>query len=399
MKKRWTGAFLAAAIVAVTGCYYLQGPINERVSTTPTVERPYVIEPKTIMAADVNMAYMEAGSGPDVILIHGGVIPMNAGESMGITMWADLSSVFIGYLPLSQSLLHAGAVATADSWNYNIRTLADAGYHVVAPDLPGFGGSDKPDIDYETKDFVRYLAAFMDEMGIEKAVLVGHGLGGKIAAAYTLENRDRVNKLVLVDSFGSKDSFSLHDLPRWAGPKYIQYEKAAKVNVLLPTVRKIYGNWETPLENALYSTLNQQVNNASINTRKNIIAQREGNSKDFIEKVTDYKLRAVTSEEMRKETEAVHKALMATGEGDLPDRLHEIKVPVLIIRGQYDPIITEEEALYMDFSIPISNYLKYSYSGHYPMVEQTDKFNHDVLNFLKADFPEAGSKQTAKAEE
>ncbi|MFO8056814.1 MAG: alpha/beta hydrolase [bacterium] len=393
MKRSRMIAFVVLAALAVGGCYYLEGPINERVSTTPPVQRPYVIEPKTVMAADANMAYMEAGSGPDVVLIHGGVIPMHAGESLAINPLADISSIFIGYLPLSQSLLHSGAVATADSWNYNIQALAEAGFHVVAPDLPGFGASDKPDKDYTLEDFTGYLAAFMDEMGMEKASLVGHGLGGKIAAQYALENPDRVNKLVLVDSFGGKDSFSLHDLPRWAGPKYIQYEKAAKVNVLLPTVKKMYGSWEKPLQNAMYSTLNQDVKHASLATRKNIIAQREGNSKEFIENVTDYKMRALTSEEMRKEVEAAHKALMVTGEGDLADNLSKIRAPVLIIRGQYDPIITEDEALYMDYELPVSNYHKYSYSGHYPMVEETEKFNYDLINFLNAEFPEVKEKE------
>jgi len=388
MKKSWIGAFLLVTMATLTSCYFLQGPINERVETTPPVERPYVIEPKTVMAADVNMAYMEAGSGPDVVLIHGGVIPMNVGESLGMHAWADVSSVFIGYLPMSQSLLHAGAVSTADSWNYNIRAIADAGYHVVAPDLPGFGASDKPDIDYTTEDFVHYLIAFMDELNIESAVLVGHGIGGKIALALTLENSDRVSKVVLVNSFGSKDSFSLHDIPRWAGPKYIQHEKAAKINVLLPTVRKVLGSWEGPLEELMYDTLNQQVDNASFSTRKNIIAQREGHSKEFIEQVTDYKLRALTSEEIRKETEAVHKSLMETGEGDIPNRLPQVLVPVLIIRGQYDPVITEEEARYMEFAFPESTYIRYPYSGHYPMVEETEQFNSDILNFLRSEYPE-----------
>ena len=74
-------------------------------------------------------------------------------------------------IPKFTRFLATGAVSTADTWNYNIKAIADSGFHVVALDLPGFGGSDKPNLQYKVEDFVLYLDGFMTGKGIETAAL------------------------------------------------------------------------------------------------------------------------------------------------------------------------------------------------------------------------------------
>jgi pimeloyl-ACP methyl ester carboxylesterase len=69
---------------------------------------------------------------------------------------------------------------------------------VYALDLKGFGESDIPKSGYQMTDFVDMLHDFFDALGITKAVLVGHSMGGTIAMLFTLDYPERVAKLVLV---------------------------------------------------------------------------------------------------------------------------------------------------------------------------------------------------------
>jgi len=108
--------------------------------------------------------YVEAGSGPAVVLLHG-----------------------------------LGGDAT--NWQSTIPALA-AAFHVYALDQIGFGQSDKPLVNYRVQTLVDFLDAFFTKAGIEKASLVGNSLGGWAAAAFTVAHPDKVEKLVLVDAAG-----------------------------------------------------------------------------------------------------------------------------------------------------------------------------------------------------
>src|SRR5436305_1349763 len=82
-------------------------------------------------------------------------------------------------------LLLPGIVATHRYFARNIGPLAER-YRVLAPDLPGFGRSDKPDAPYTTEWFVGQVCRFLDRKGIDRAHLVGNSLGGQIAMATAL---------------------------------------------------------------------------------------------------------------------------------------------------------------------------------------------------------------------
>ena len=80
-------------------------------------------------------------------------------------------------------------------------------FHTIAVDLIGFGGSDKPNTaDYTIKGFSKFIVDFLRErIGIkenEKISIVGHSLGGYIAAEVSIENKNLIEKLVLIDSSG-----------------------------------------------------------------------------------------------------------------------------------------------------------------------------------------------------
>lgn len=119
---------------------------------------------KEVLVFGQKIQYVEAGSGPTVILLHG---------------------------------LGGSSVV----WNFNIGPLAEK-YHVVVPDQIGFGKSDKPLVNYRIRTYVDFLDQFCKQLKIERATLVGNSMGGWIAAMFTAAFPDRVDKLVLVDAAG-----------------------------------------------------------------------------------------------------------------------------------------------------------------------------------------------------
>jgi pimeloyl-ACP methyl ester carboxylesterase len=75
-------------------------------------------------------------------------------------------------------LLCHGFPELAYAWRNQIDALAEAGFHVVAPDLPGYGRSDKPDVAYDIEFVNGCLAGLVTALGHERAVLAGHDWGG-----------------------------------------------------------------------------------------------------------------------------------------------------------------------------------------------------------------------------
>lgn len=119
---------------------------------------------KEVLVFGQKIQYVEAGSGPTVILLHG------LGGS-----W--------------------------QAWQLNIGPLA-AKYRVIVPDQIGFGKSDKPLVNYRIRTYVDFLDQFCKQLKIERASLVGNSMGGWIATMFTAAFPDRVDKLVLVDAAG-----------------------------------------------------------------------------------------------------------------------------------------------------------------------------------------------------
>ena len=119
---------------------------------------------KEVLVFGQKIQYVEAGSGPTVILLHG-----------------------LG--------------GSSQVWNFNIGPLAEK-FHVVVPDQIGFGKSDKPLVNYRIRTYVDFLDQFCKQLKIERATLVGNSMGGWIAAMFTASFPDRVDKLVLVDAAG-----------------------------------------------------------------------------------------------------------------------------------------------------------------------------------------------------
>ena len=103
-------------------------------------------------------------------------------------------------------LLIHGFISSTLIWDEVFLPLAAAGFRVIAPDLPGYGYSDKPrHAEYTIESQARAVVGLMDRLGIEKAALVGASYGGAIAAAIALDHPERVSHLVLIGAVSSDE--------------------------------------------------------------------------------------------------------------------------------------------------------------------------------------------------
>ena len=127
-----------------------------------------------------------------------------------------------------------GLGSSAERW-LDIPEALSNYYHTIAVDLIGFGLSDKPaDINYTIENFAEFIFEFIEKKGLnkhdKKITLVGHSLGGYIAAEFAIRNKGLIEKLVLIDSSG---------FLREPTPLLEQYLYAAK-NATYDNVRNVF---------------------------------------------------------------------------------------------------------------------------------------------------------------
>ena len=97
-------------------------------------------------------------------------------------------------------LLH-GMAGSSQTWRPLMRSLA-RNFRVIAPDLLGHGSSTKPRSDYSLGAFAVLVRDLLDELGIARATIVGHSLGGGIAMQFIYQHPDYGRRLVLIGSGG-----------------------------------------------------------------------------------------------------------------------------------------------------------------------------------------------------
>ena len=131
-------------------------------------------------------------------------------------------------------------------WRHQIPVLTDAGYRVVAPDLKGYGRSDKPESvsKYAIAEMAEDMLAVMDSAGIERAHLVGHDWGAGIAWYLAIRSPDRIRSLVAL-SVGYPTAFREAGLRQLEKSWYMllfQFEGIAE-KWLSGNDWKTLGNW------------------------------------------------------------------------------------------------------------------------------------------------------------
>lgn len=116
----------------------------------------------------------------------------------------DVDGLLTNYLTAGEGpplvLLHALGQSSLD-WRWVIPELGRT-HRVFAPDLPGFGDSAKPAADYSPAFFTRFVVAYLDTLGIERAMVAGSSLGGLVALRLALSQSAYVSSLSLIGSVG-----------------------------------------------------------------------------------------------------------------------------------------------------------------------------------------------------
>ncbi|KWW98966.1 2-hydroxymuconic semialdehyde hydrolase [Carbonactinospora thermoautotrophica] len=122
----------------------------------------------SVVARGIRTNYLEAGSGPPVVLVHG--------SGPGVSAYAN--------------------------WRLTMPALAER-FRVLAPDMVGFGYTERPaGLRYDVETWTDHLVGFLDALGLARVNLVGNSFGGAIALRVAARHPDRVDRLVLMGSVG-----------------------------------------------------------------------------------------------------------------------------------------------------------------------------------------------------
>ena len=326
------GKALKVAIVCLfvlgTAC---SGPFNRKAPYTP---REYKYPSQYVNVNGLTMCYIETGKGEKTILfIHG-----------------------LG-----------GSIS---NWEYNIDAFA-AKYHVIAIDLPGHGNSDKPELPYSVKLDADYVYRFMKEKNIEKAVLVGHSMGGQIATLVSLAHPEMVEKLVLAAPSGA--DVYLPSTMKWFGER--QYIRRAAM-VAVGVSPASYPRFEMMMWRYLERDGKHNYATALV------YDAHSHPTEEFLKAELKYDYDFIVSPEFPKFAEAYTKSAASIPVDFIRDELQNVKVPALIVWGRSDGIVPFENAVLFNDGIPVSMMALFPDCGHLSMVEQPDRFNRVVMEFV-----------------
>jgi pimeloyl-ACP methyl ester carboxylesterase len=146
-------------------------------------------------------------------------------------------------------LLH-GKNFCAATWESQIRALNAAGYRVIAPDQIGFCKSSKPAAyQFTFRQLAENTHALLEQLGVERPILVGHSTGGMLAAHYALLYPKAVEQLVLVNPVGLED-WSAKGLPPISLAQWYQRELKVSAESIRAYETATYyaGRWEDRYE-------------------------------------------------------------------------------------------------------------------------------------------------------
>jgi 2-hydroxymuconate-semialdehyde hydrolase len=247
-------------------------------------------------------------------------------------------------------LIH-GYTASLYVWKTVAPMLADAGFHIVALDLLGFGYSEKPSwFDYAISSQARVVARFMNRLGIGRATIIGSSYGGAVAATLALDYPERVEKLVLVDTV-CNDNLKNHPILKLAA---------------VPGV----GEALTPflIDSRAFQRYRMRGTLAPANH----------------ELITDERVEGI----LRPLTAAdAHHSLLATSRAWSACRIeqdaHLINQPTLIIWGADDKVIPPDDGHRLHDSILHSRFVILKDCGHIPQEEKSDLFVELVTEFCR----------------
>jgi pimeloyl-ACP methyl ester carboxylesterase len=251
-------------------------------------------------------------------------------------------------------LLHGGGLDSASlTYRCTIGPLAQR-HRVIAPDLPGFGDSADPRNEWGIANYVQFLGHLLDGLELAHASLVGLSFGGAIALGLALRSPDRVDKLVLVDSYGLG--------------REIPGGMAGYLLVHLPFVNAL--SWALLARSRRLLRMNLEG-----------VIRRPG---ALSERLVD----EVYQQLQRPGAGKIWRALQRTEVGwggartNYLPRLHEVAMPTLIVHGASDRLVPVGWAEGAHILVKGSQLQIIPECGHWPPREAPADFNQIVMRFL-----------------
>ncbi len=314
MKRLLIMLFVSALLIA-SGC----SPYgNLSIMNFDELNYPYPVK-KAVLSDDITMAYVDEGTGDQtIIFVHG------------------LGS----YLP---------------AWEKNIEGLK-SNYRCIAIDLPGYGKSSKAIHSGTMEFYADAIKSFMDKLGLQKAVIAGHSMGGQIAVVMALKYPDYVDKLVLVSPAGIET--------------FTEGQKEWFRNVMT-----VAGVKNTPV---------QQI-------RANLTANFYNLPEDAEFMITD-RIAMRDAEYFDNYCYTVVQSVNGMVDQPVYDFLPDIKQKTLILFGENDNLIpnpylnpgfTSDIGKVAEERIPDSKLIVVPSCGHFVQFEKAEVFNNAVRDFLK----------------
>jgi len=265
---------------------------------------------RTILAGDIKTHFLEAGAGHDLVLLHGG----EYGASAEVT------------------------------WRANIAALAEK-FHVVAPDLLGWGQTDKL---YSFSDpaglRIKHLQRFLETLGIAKAFFVGNSAGGGLILRAAVRSPAPLQIQKMVTICGNASVFkttSQADLENYAP----SLEAMKKIVALLYHDPK----W-----------------------------QSEDNIRERYEcSIIPGAWEALSAARLRS---PVHQVRSTTDE--FVKQLSNLTIPLLIMSCDHDPLNQSDWDVNFQNIVPGSKVHRFRHSAHEPQIEETEEFHRVLTEFL-----------------
>ncbi|HET7876858.1 MAG TPA: alpha/beta fold hydrolase [Methylomirabilota bacterium] len=252
------------------------------------------------------------------------------------------------------TLLIHGLASFAESWR---RTTADLAAHgrVIALDLPGYGQSSKPRHHYGLAFFVESVDRLLRTLGVERVRVVGHSLGGGIAAAYAVAHPERVERLALLSPV----------VPGFPIKPSIVYRVLA-----LPGVGELISGLLTPglcrfgLERCFVVRDREEID-FFVEHQFAARATREGRAA-YLATLRDVRA------DFTSQAPAYRAALGRWGR------------PTLVVHGRQDPVVPLAHAAAAVEGIPGAQARWLERCGHFPHIEHTPAVNAWLSEFLFA---------------
>lgn len=247
-------------------------------------------------------------------------------------------------------LLH-GLGASLESWSCNIQALGNE-FRVFAPDIVYFGKSAKPEGIPDHLTFVRFVAGFMDALGLSRATLVGSSMGGAIAVRMAVDYPARVQALVLVS-------------PAGFGRELSPLLRLRRILNLAPS--------RNPPPWMLQFALRE------------VFHDPRRAPPELVARVLEIGQTPGVDESYRRVLRAGvdWRGLQPWVVREVRDCANRICQPTLVIWGRQDRVVPIKQAEVALQQIPGAQLHVFDGCGHAPMVEMADEFNALVAQFIR----------------